>query len=510
MPLGVEVSLAGQQIGVGSGSGAGGSEAEREARRDAQRLTEWLNSETDDEVQYQSRAVTSRDLLTGSSFTLTEETPGKDMVSFWGRGVVTSFDGREGGLTLDGEVATGMFGADWTRGRWTTGLILSHSSGEGGYSDGSGSPGSGSPGSGSGAGGADTGAGSGGSVEATLTGLFPWARHALSDRLEAWGVAGYGAGELTVTPKKPGTDEDGAVIRADLDLRMAAAGLRGTLLDPGSGSPGSGFGAGGAGGGFWSGLTLTGKTDAMVVQTASGQGQGSDGGNLEAARATVTRLRLGVEASRPVLFDGGATLTPSLEVGVRHDGGDAETGFGLDLGIGLALSDPERGLQAEMRGRGLLAHESEGFRDLGFSGSLAWEGKPGSDLGAKLGLTQTVGGSSSGGADALLSRTTMDGLAANDPGSGDVGNDDLSSRRLELRFGYGLPAFGGRFTWTPEAYIGLSDTGRDYSLGWRLVRGGSGDGGGSFEISFEARRSESANDDTQPVHEVGFRFTARF
>ena len=48
-------------------------------------------------------------------------------------------------------------------------------------------------------------------MEATLTGLFPWTRHALSDRLEAWGMAGYGAGALTVTPKKPGTDEDGAV-----------------------------------------------------------------------------------------------------------------------------------------------------------------------------------------------------------------------------------------------------------------------------------------------------------
>ncbi len=298
---GVEVSLAGQQIGVGSGAGeqaASGEDAvarqEEEARRDAQRLTDWLNSETDGEVQYQSRAVTSRDLLTGSSFTLTEETPGKDLVSFWGRGVVTSFDGREGDLTLDGEVATGMFGADWTRGRWTTGLILSHSSGEGGYSD-------------------------------------------------------------------------------------------------GSGSPGSGSGAGGTGGGFWGGLTLTGKTDAMVVQTASGQGRGADGGNLEAARATVTRLRLGVEASRPILFESGTTLTPSLEVGVRHDGGDAETGFGLDLGIGLALSDPERGLQAEMRGRGLLAHESSGFRDLGFSGSFAWEGKPGTGLGdcETIGFSQT-------------------------------------------------------------------------------------------------------------------------
>ena len=81
---------------------------------------------------------------------------------------------------------------------------------------------------------------------------------------------------------------------------------------------------------------------------------------------------------------------------MRHDGGDAETGFGLDLGGGLALSDPKRGLAAELRGRGLLAHQSKGFRDLGFSGSLAWEGRPGSDRGAKLRLTQTVGGSSSG------------------------------------------------------------------------------------------------------------------
>ena len=151
---------------------------------------------------------------------------------------------------------------------------------------------------------------------------------------------------------------------------------------------------------------------------------------------------------------------------------------------------------------------STGFRDLGFSGSLAWEGKSGSDRGAKLRLTQTVGGSSAGGADALLSRTTLEGLAANDNGEG--GDDELKSRRLELKFGYGLSAFGDRFTWTPEAGVGLSDTERDYSLGWRLVRGGSGSDGGALELSFEARRRESANDDMPPVHEVGLRLTVRF
>ena len=495
---GAEVAFAGERIGGQSepGIGADGDAArEEEARRDALRLADWLKDETDPEEARRrgSRAVTPRDLLTGSAFALTAETARKDLVSLWGRGAVTRFDGREGDLTLDGRVVTGMLGADWTRGRWTAGLIVSHSVGEGGYSDGSGT------GSASGTG-PGSASGTGGKVEATLTGLFPWARHALSDRLEAWGAAGYGAGELTVTPKKPGTDEDGAAIRADLDLRMAAAGLRGVLLDPGSGS----------------GFQLTGKTDAMVVQTSSGRGKGADGGNMEPARATVTRLRLGLEASRPFALGpgsgsgagGGAVLTPSLEVGVRHDGGDAETGFGLDLGGGLALSDPKRGLQAELRGRGLLAHQSKGFRDLGFSGALAWEGKPGSDRGAKLRLTQTLGGSSSGGADALLARTTLEGLAANDNGAG--GNDELKSRRLELKFGYGLSAFGDRFTWTPEVGVGLSDTGRDYSLSWRLVRGGFGSDGGSFELSFEARRRESANDDTPPEHEVGLRLSARW
>ena len=493
---GVEVALAGERIG---GQGEPGSEAEREARREeearreAQRFADWRRGETDPEEaqRIRSRAVTPRDLLTGSSFGLTSETAGKDLVSLWGRGAVSRFDGREGRLSLDGEVVTGMLGADWTRGRWTAGLIVSHSAGEGGYS--------GAAGAGDGAGngpGAGTGPGSGsgtsGRVEATLTGVFPWARHALSERLEAWGAAGYGQGELTVTPKRPGTDEDGASIRTDLELGMAAAGLRGVLLDPESGS----------------GFRLTGKTDAMIVQTASGRGRSADGGNLAPARATVSRLRLGLEGSRPIRLGGGATLTPSLEIGVRHDGGDAETGFGLDLGGGLALSDPARGLEAELRGRGLLSHESKGLRERGLSGALSWRQKPESDRSAKLTLTQTVGGTSSGGADALLARGTLEGLAANDNGEG---NRDLKSRRLEFKLGYGFSAFGDRFTWTPEAGAGLSDTGRDYSLGWRLVRGaGSGGDGGSLELSFEATRRESANDNADPEHTIGLRLTSRW
>ena len=113
------------------------------------------------------------------------ETAGKDLVSLWGRAAVSRFDGREGELTVDGEVVTGMLGTDWTRGSgagaWNAGLIVTHSAGEGGYW--------GAPAAGDGA----SRSGASGKVEAVLTSLFPWVRHALTERLEAWGAAGQGA-----------------------------------------------------------------------------------------------------------------------------------------------------------------------------------------------------------------------------------------------------------------------------------------------------------------------------
>ena len=276
-----------------------------------------------------------------------------------------------------------------------------------------------------------------GDLAATLTGVFPWARHRFTERLEAWGAAGYGQGELEVTPK------------------------------------------------------LT-----------SGQD-----GNLAAAEATVTRLRLGLEAERPFSFgepeaDSRATLTPSLELGLRLDGGDAETGFGLDLGGGIVFSHPARGLQAEVRGRGLLSHAAEGFRDQGFSGSLSWQQQPGSDLGAMLSLSQTMGGSSSGGADALLSRINLEGLAANeDEGTG------LTHQRTDLRIRYGFLALGGRFTLTPELGLGLYNSGRDYRIGWNLTRLAED---GSFALSFGLTRREEDNDGTAPEHGVELNLDTRF
>ncbi len=442
---GVEAHVAGQRIGAGPAFAAGPQGDPMSGEAEASGL---------------GQPMSGPELLPGSSFSLTAETGGDGIVSIWGRGAATGFSSREDDVAVDGDVASATLGADWTRGRWTTGLVVTHSRGDGGYG----------------------GAGDG-SVASTLTGVWPWTRYALGERLSVWGVAGYGGGSLTLEPRA----EDGTrarAIRTDLDLWMAAVGLRGLALDAGD-----------------DGVSLAVKTDAMTVRTASDAVSGA-GGNLAAAEAEITRLRLGLEGSRPLPLADGSTLTPRMEIGLRHDGGDAETGFGAEFGAALAWADPEQGLGAELRGRGLLTHEAKGFRERGLAGSLSWDPVAG-DRGPRLSLTPTLGIPAQGG--------TLAELAARGPGSGSGAGGDEPRRRLTVRFGYGFPALGDRFTSTPEIAIGLSDAGRDYGLGWRLARGNGAPDGNALELSVEARRRETAaHRHAPPEHAAGLRVISRF
>ena len=59
--------------------------------------------------------------------------------------------------------------------------------------------------------------------------------------------------------------------------------------------------------------------------------------------ADASRLRLVLEGGRSFALGEGAVLTPALELGLRHDGGDAETGTGVEVGGRIAT--PRRGLR---------------------------------------------------------------------------------------------------------------------------------------------------------------------
>ena len=214
------------------------------------------------------------------------------------------------------------------------------------------------------------------------------------------------------------------------------------------------------------------------------------GGSLAASEADVTRLRLGLEGT----WRGLGTLVPTLEVGARHDGGDAETGFGADIGARLVWADPSLGMRAELAARGLLTHEDGSLSERGFAGSLAWDPSPDTDRGPMLTLRQAIGAEATGGMDALLRPETARVLAAaNDDGPG--------RRRLEARLGYGFALLGGSWTGVPEVGFGLTEASREYIHAWRLQE--ARETGLVFGLDVEGARNERLDGDAAPEHRVG-------
>ena len=162
----------------------------------------------------------------------------------------------------------------------------------------------------------------------------------------------------------PAPSATSVTVREPLDtgigLLAGAAGLRGTLLPAA------------ANGGF----SLRLSADGLLLRATSKAVTG-----LPAAAAEVNRLRLGLEGSYALAVGAGALLTPSFEVGVRHDGGNAETGVGMDVGAGLSYSHPGLGLAAGLRGHTLVLHANATPAEWGASAWLTWDPNPASELG---------------------------------------------------------------------------------------------------------------------------------
>ena len=216
-------------------------------------------------------------------------------------------------------------------------------------------------------------------------------------------------------------------------------------------------------------------------------------GLLAAAVADVSRLRLGLEGSLDLAVAGGGWLTPTVELGLRHDGGDAETGFGVEMGGGSVFADANRGLSAQVMVRGLVAHQAADFRDWRLSGSLRFDPRPSSELGPSVSLMPSWGTSSSGGVEALMGRETLVGLTADSRAA--------AAGRLEAEAAYGLPVLGGRGTGTPYLGLGNSAALRELRLGCRLElphREG-------MKLGIEGTRRESTVDNAAPDHGVMLR-----
>ena len=262
---------------------------------DAFGLPEWAKDARREE---EARTITADDLRLRSAFHLSSGSgePGGPAFTTWGRVSTGGFDAEVddvttgGDVTMDGDVTTGLLGFDAEWDNLLAGVMLSQSTGEGAYR-------------------LDPGKGTdGGTLESDLTGVYPYARINLDARVSAWALAGAGSGSITLT--RDGHD----AMKTDLSMRMGALGVRGQVLD-GTGP---------------SGMRLDLKSDAMWVGTKS-----AHSADMKGTQGDVTRLRLVAQGERDFVLAEQGTLTPSAELGLRHDGGDAETGMGVELGAGL-------------------------------------------------------------------------------------------------------------------------------------------------------------------------------
>ena len=252
---------------------------------------------------------------------------------------------------------------------------------------------------------------------------------------------------------------------------MGALGMRGTLFSADE----------------TEGFELALKSDAFLLRMTSDAVEG-----MESAKADARRLRLILDASRSFETGGGGMLTPSLELGLRHDGGDAETGTGVEVGAGLRYAGG--GVTVEGTVRSLVAHEAGAYEEWGASGSIRID--PGaSGRGLSLTLAPTWGNASSG-TERLWSLADTGGLAANE--------DFEAERRLDAELGYGLGGPAGLGVVTPYAGLSLAGGGeRAWRAGarWQVAPAAT--------LGLEGTRREAANDDV-PEHGITLRGALRW
>ena len=360
---------------------------------------------------------------------------GSSGMTLWGGGDYRSLSGDGDAAEWDGDVLSARIGLDArVRENLLAGLAVSWSKGDFDYTD----------------------RGPAwylpidGTHESEMLGLHPYVGWTPRENLSLWGALGYGTGEVTLK------DDAAGKRSSDAEQTTAAFGGRSRL-----------FSDGGVIEGGTTALNLKGELWTSRFKLA-------DDGLIDGVQADAWRLRLGLEGAHEHRLSGGGKLTPSVELGVRHDGGDGEAGAGLELGGGLAWINPVRGLRIEGFGRALLAHEGD-IDEWGAGGLITFMPDPGG-RGLSFHLRPTWG-MAAGSLDRL-----WDDRAGGPGGPYDARR---ASVRLETQVGYGLGVGGGLLT--PFGGMALDDGGAK-----RYRLGGLFKVGRSFTMSLELEHRESA------------------
>ena len=277
-----------------------------------------------------ARVLTLEDLANGSAFDL-ERSFAEGTLNVWGASAYNQFEMQpQGEYRMDGSLLSAILGFDHEGANHVLGLAAAYHGGTGAFS------GLGTP-------------VARGDLGTDLFSVHPYVRLTFGD-FHVGGSVGFGTGGMRIEQAGHPAVETGvgmsilAAADARVDLSLAEA---------------------------W---VLAVQADGLVVQMVS-----EESDQLPAVEATATRLRLGLENSFAFLVGDGMSLAPVLETAVRYDDGDAETGFGLDIGGGVRFTAAEIGLMVDARGSASLNNwgEEQGdqapvLRDWGIGGVIRW------------------------------------------------------------------------------------------------------------------------------------------
>ncbi len=352
-----------------------------------------------------------KDLLNNSDFVLPlNDAGGTDSGALWGGGSYRSFEGSGGeDVDFDGDLFSAYLGLDTQpRDDLLIGLTLSWSQGNLDYQR--------------------SELERKGDYKLDLTSVNPYVGwEVLAGKLDLWATASYGWGDLKINDD--GSDQASSYVET-WDVAVG-----GNIQLSQATSP----------------VLFRLKSSALLTEMDV---EGSD--DIAGLDVDVSLLRMVLEGTDKHLLADGAYVEPSLEVGVRYNGGDGETGFEAELGAGFRYINPIAGLTLEGRARTLVGRDN--YNAWGVSGLMLLE-QGSNGRGLSFSLSPGYGNTNSG-----TEKIWKDGLRD------EISGDQNYSLRLDTRIGYGLTAPGVRGLLTPYSEMTFGGSDRSYRLGirWEL------------------------------------------
>ena len=397
----------------------------------------------------QTRGFDSIGSMFGQSFALNlGSTDNPSRWSVWGEIDRQSYEGTG----YDGTASSFYLGADFTVEEcWLFGVAIASSSGESDYAWGTAKQ----------------------TMNLSLTTMLPYVSYQPGNGSLIWGVAGFGSGELDTTVV--GAPNDISTLTTTIAMVGGSQNL--TTAERFN-------------------LALRGDAATAILETEDGNGP-ADG-----LAADVNRVRVGLDGSFRIETGEGGVLEPFSQVSLRSDGGDGETGTGVEIAGGVRMTS--NAFMLEVQGRTLALHGADEYSESGVS-LMAKFNPSASVTGVVVSIAPRWGADAQG--NGMLWRDSLNLGSANTYGALTGFGNTGANRSIDSQIGYGVLVANEQFLLMPFIDVGISDSDRREALVGmtlqKLVKGTT-----SLDVNLALGRVEQRDGDSSD--EIGLNAILRF